>query len=137
MRPLLCSTNFGLRTLVARLPPTLPAVVAVVLHRPRHYQSVLVQILGRRSSLPVLELDEPTPSSPGVVYLAPPDHHLVVNDGHFALTREPKQHLYRPSVDALFMSAAHAFGPRVAGVVLSGLGPTACAAALRSRPRRD
>jgi two-component system chemotaxis response regulator CheB len=108
--------------LLGALPATLPAAVAVVLHRARGFESVLADILGRRTALPVIEPTAPTPCAPGRVYLAPRDHHLVVASGHFDITREPVQHRHRPAIDALFLSAAQAYGPRVAGVLLSGLG---------------
>jgi two-component system, chemotaxis family, protein-glutamate methylesterase/glutaminase len=51
---------------------------------------------------------------------APPDHHLLVEPERVRVTRGPKENHFRPSVDALFRSAAYSFGSRVIGMVLSG-----------------
>jgi two-component system chemotaxis response regulator CheB len=56
----------------------------------------------------------------GVVYVAPPDHHLLIDDSHVGVKRGPKENGFRPSIDALFRSAAYSYGPGAIGVVLSG-----------------
>jgi two-component system chemotaxis response regulator CheB len=58
---------------------------------------------------------------PGQVYLAAPDHHLLLSEDRVFLGRGPRENMVRPAIDALFRSAAINYGPRVIGVLLSGL----------------
>ena len=62
-----------------------------------------------------------TPIRAGYIYVAPPNHHLLIEADKVLVRRGPKENRFRPSVDALFRSAAYTFGPRVIGVVLTGL----------------
>jgi two-component system chemotaxis response regulator CheB len=112
----------ALMQLFHALPPDLPATVAAVIHRSPIFNLRLGEVLGRRSSLPVKEAVAGQPFEPGVVYLAPRDHHLLVENKHMILDRGPKEHHTRPAVDPLFRSAANAYGKRVIGVVLTGGG---------------
>jgi two-component system, chemotaxis family, protein-glutamate methylesterase/glutaminase len=105
---------------VADLPSDLHAAVFIVLHIPSHGPSLLPEILSRDSRLPVAHAIDGETIQCGKVYVAPPDHHLLIEDGHIQLVRGPKENLHRPSIDALFRSAARAAGPRVIGVVLTG-----------------
>jgi two-component system chemotaxis response regulator CheB len=108
--------------LFEKLPASLPAAIAVVVHRPPLFESQLVRILGRRATLPVLEPEDQQAVTPGRVYLAPRDHHMVFEDGVIRLNRGPQQHRFRPAVDPLVLSAAETYGRRVIGVLLSGGG---------------
>jgi chemotaxis response regulator CheB len=60
------------------------------------------------------------PYGPGKIYVASPDHHLLLEPGRVRLTKEPKENRFRPAIDPLFRSAAYAYGKRVVGVVLTG-----------------
>jgi chemotaxis response regulator CheB len=110
----------ALRTLVSRFPPDLPAAVAVVLHMPARASSALPLILRRSGPLPACAARDGMALRPGRVHVAPPDHHLLVQDGVLRLSRGPAENGHRPAVDALFRSAAITRGAAVIGVVLSG-----------------
>ena len=60
------------------------------------------------------------PIEPRNVYLAPPDYHLLVQRGSFALSTDARVQFARPSIDVLFESAAYAYGRGVIGIILTG-----------------
>lgn len=109
-----------LREVVAQLPADLPAPVFVVMHLPANHKSYLPEILSNTGPLPALHPEDNTRIQTGVIYVAPPDHHLLIDDGFVAVKRGPKENGFRPSIDALFRSAAYTYGPGAIGVVLSG-----------------
>jgi two-component system chemotaxis response regulator CheB len=111
----------ALRSLVAGIPPDLPAAVAVVLHLPIGGTSALSRILHRYGPLPAVTAVSGMPIRNGCIYVAPPNHHLLVTEDEFVLSSGPTVHGHRPAINALFRSAAAAFGPRATGVLLSGV----------------
>ena len=110
----------ALSTLVAALPRDLPAAVFIVLHVPADAPSLLPGILARDSQLPIEHPRSGEPIRPSHIYVAPPDHHMLIQGALVKLVHGPKENLHRPSIDALFRSAARWCGPRVIGVVLTG-----------------
>src|SRR3954469_25849308 len=110
-----------LKKLVKKLPPDLRASVFVVLHISRDSPGVLPAILEKAGPLPALRANDGEKFKTGHIYVAPPDHHLLIDgEGIMNVTRGPKENGFRPAVDPMFRSAALAFGPRVIGVVLTG-----------------
>ena len=109
----------AIQGLLAALPPTMPAM-AIVQHRLAGDEDRLTRLLRTHSRMPVIEPDDKTPITPGHVYIAPADYHLLIETGSFALTVDPPIKFARPSIDILFETAARAYGPRVIGVVLTG-----------------
>lgn len=111
----------ALKSLSALFPADLDASVFVVLHLDPSGSSVLPAILRRHCSLDVTSAVDGASIETGRMYVAPNDRHLVLDRGVMRLTTAPPVNGSRPSIDALFVSAAAAYGDRVAGVVLSGL----------------
>lgn len=106
--------------LVSQLPADLPAAVFVVLHISPNAPSLLGKILDRAGPLHAAAAQEGEPIRHSRIYVAPPDYHLMVANGHVQLARGPKENRSRPAVDPLFRSAAEAYGARVVGVILTG-----------------
>jgi two-component system chemotaxis response regulator CheB len=110
----------ALEILLPGLPEGLPLAIVIVQHRLAQSDQTLSLLLQLRCALPVCEPDDKEPIIPGRVYLAPPDYHLLIGRGRFALSTEPRVCYARPSIDVLFESAAHMYGAGVIGVVLTG-----------------
>ncbi len=113
----------ALSTVLGGLPADFGAIVVVVQHLDPRHRSLMPQIIGRRSKLPVDQAIDGMILERGHVYLAPPDRHLLVNgDGTASLTRTELVNFVRPSADLLFESTAAAYGERAIAVVLTGTG---------------
>ena len=83
----------------------------------------MVEILSRRTELTVSQAQEGDRIEPGMIFIAPPDRHLLVNaDGTLSLSQSELVHFLRPSADLLFESAAASYRERLVGVVLTGTG---------------
>ena len=109
----------ALLTLSSTLPKGFPAPVLVVLHIGAN-TSVLPSLLATHGNNPAVHAEDGQSLQNGTLYVAPPDHHMLVEDGVVRLSRGPKEHHTRPAIDPLFRSAALARGPRTIGVVLTG-----------------
>src|SRR3954469_15374903 len=109
-----------LREIVRGLPDSFPAPILVTLHLAPGSTSRLPEHLAGIGPLPARHPRSGDSLEAGVIYVAPPDRHLVVHEQLVHLSRSPRENRHRPSVDALFNSAARWHGPNVIGVVLSG-----------------
>src|SRR5215207_8763715 len=106
--------------LASRLPREINAAIFVVLHLPHNATSYMPQILKRAGDLPAIHPQSDAPLETGVIYVAPPDKHLLVRDGRVVTVSGPRENGHRPAVDPLFRSAAESHGANVIGVILSG-----------------
>ena len=97
----------------------LPIVVAQHRH-PDSLDATLRGLLGSQIGRPVVDVEDKLEIEAGRVYLAPPDYHLLVERGSFALSVDERVKFARPSIDVLFHSAADAYGAGVIGVILTG-----------------
>jgi two-component system chemotaxis response regulator CheB len=108
-----------------RILPALPRdfrpAILIAQHRAVDSQhGALASYLRARSPLPVREVDDKDPVTGGQLFLAPPDYHTIVEDGHFALSTEGPVRHSRPSIDVAFETAADTYGSRLIGVLLTG-----------------
>lgn len=105
------------------LPSGFAAGIVVVQHLDPRHRSLMADILGRRTGLRVSEAAHGDRVAAGTVMIAPPNHHLLVNqDGSLTLAQTELVHFVRPSADLLFESTAAAYRERAIAVVLSGTG---------------
>ncbi|GAB3939700.1 chemotaxis protein CheB [Spirosoma harenae] len=112
---------YALKELVSALPADFSASLFVVMHVSPHSPSYLPDILTMSGKLPASHPRDGELIQPGHIYVAPPDHHLLVEYDQIIVKNGPKENRFRPSIDALFRSAAYTFGPRVIGIVLTGM----------------
>jgi two-component system chemotaxis response regulator CheB len=110
----------ALRSLVAGLSPEFPLPICVVLHVSPRSPGLLGEILDRSGPLRAKNARDFERLRPSRIYVAPPDHDLIVELGGVRLTRGARENRFRPAIDSLFRSAAQVYGHVVIGVVLSG-----------------
>ena len=109
-----------IRRLLAALPADFAGSIFVVVHTAPHAPGVLDVIFDSAGPLPAVGAHNGERITPGRVYIAQPDHHLIIEPGKVCLTRGPKENRFRPAIDPLFRSAAQTYGPRVVGIIVSG-----------------
>jgi two-component system, chemotaxis family, protein-glutamate methylesterase/glutaminase len=113
----------ALSTLLSGLSPSLHAALVMVQHLDPRHPSLMAEILTRKSAITVLQAVDGDRLQPDTAFIAPPDHHMLVNpDGTLTLTQTKLVHFVRPSADLLFESVAASFKDRVIAVVLTGTG---------------
>ena len=111
----------ALMVLLAGLPADWRLPVVTVLHLPEQHESRLAEVFRTRLALRVSEAEDKDRIAPATLYFAPPGYHLSIErDRSFSLSCEPPLHWSRPSIDVLMKSAADAYGPALAGMLLTG-----------------
>lgn len=116
-----CSAGglLALETILGVLPASFALPILVVQHRSAE-SDLLCEVLQGRTRLEVREVLDKEPITPGRVYVAPPDYHVLVEPGEFSLSTEERVRFARPSIDVALVSAADAYGARLIGVMLTG-----------------
>jgi two-component system chemotaxis response regulator CheB len=95
--------------------------IIIVLHRKSSSDSILSHLLATRTALKVCEIEDKQPLKPAVVYIAPPDYHILFEtNGTISLDYSEKVNYSRPSLDVAFETAAQVYGPDLACLLLSG-----------------
>ncbi len=102
------------------MPADFPAPIVIVQHRSPDAGDLLAHLLDRHGPLTVKEAEDKTALSPGCVHVAPPGYHVLVERGHLELSTEAQVQFSRPSIDVAMETAAHSYGHRAVGVILTG-----------------
>lgn len=111
----------ALSQILPKLPEDFPVPIFIVVHVPPQKESLLAGVLQNKCRLTVREAEDKEPILPGTVYLAPPDYHLLIEEGgYLSLSADEAVLFSRPSIDVLFESAADVYGPGLIGIILSG-----------------
>ena len=108
-------------TVLSALPKSLPAALFIAYHIPPASEGILHAMLAESVRMKVKLADDGEPILKGVVYVARPDLHLLVERDRVRVARGPRENRWRPAIDPLFRSAAVAYGTRVIGIVLTGM----------------
>jgi len=111
----------ALSTLLEKLPPSYHLPIIIVQHRAKDQKSLLEEVLQPKCKIKIKQADEKEKIEKGVVYIAPPDYHLLIeNDLTFSLSCDELVSYSRPSIDVLFESAALAYRETLIGIILTG-----------------
>jgi two-component system, chemotaxis family, protein-glutamate methylesterase/glutaminase len=110
----------ALSAVLSELPAGIGAAIFVAQHLAADKKSYLPKLLGDVTDLPVSSPSDDEPFLHGHIYVAAPDYHLLLNGDRVRVLRGPQENRFRPSIDALFRSAARSCGSRVIGMVLTG-----------------
>jgi two-component system chemotaxis response regulator CheB len=112
---------YALIALFQDLPVDYPVPIIVVQHRAKDQKDLLEEVLQSKTKIKVRQADEKESISPGFVYIAPADYHLLIEkDKTFSLSADEHVHYSRPSIDVLFESAALAYRDHLVGIILTG-----------------
>ncbi len=109
-------------SVLSDLPENFPVPIVFVQHLDPTYKNSMAEILQWNCNLKVKDGENSEELKPGVVYLAPANRHMIINDGKISLTITAPVHFSRPSIDCLFHSVAKYFGNRAIGIILTGTG---------------
>ncbi len=111
----------ALKAILSILPSEFALAVIIVMHRHKDTDGYLEQSLDNECKMHVKQADEKEEIKAGVVYVAPPNYHLLIeDDGTFSMSVEGAVNYARPSVDVVFESAAEVYGKCLIGVILTG-----------------
>lgn len=114
----------ALSQILPALPSHFPVPILIVVHIPADRRNMLAPLFQAKCSMTVREAEDKEPMTPGTIYFAPPDYHLLIEPDETLSLSSDEEVLYsRPSIDVLFESAADAYGPAVIGIILTGANP--------------
>lgn len=116
----------ALQIILTRLPSDFQAALVISQHMPRGFTASLAKRLDNLSRLTIKEAEEGEQIKRGTAYICPGGFHLGISDRKQKLVLSLREgsltDRYTPSVDYMMTSVAEHYGPRSAGVILTGMG---------------
>ncbi len=110
----------ALKHFFERMPPESGMAFVVIVHLSPEHESILAELLGRTTTMPVLQALDLQKVEANTVYVIPPGKHLTLTDGHLKLTPLEPDRGRRVVVDLFFRTLADTHGPHAAAIILSG-----------------
>lgn len=112
---------YALTTILEVLPPNYPLPIIIVQHRSKEERTLLEEVLSQKCKIKISQADEKQKIEKGIVYFAPPDYHLLIEQNRtFSLSSDARVNYSRPSIDVLFESAAFAYKNKLLAIILTG-----------------
>lgn len=108
--------------LISQLPKDINIPIFIVQHMPKGFTKSFAARLDNESQVKVVEASHGMEIQRGVVYLAPGDYHMIIENNKIKLDSGKKLHGVRPAADLLFESATKYYGNKLLGIVLTGMG---------------
>lgn len=124
-KAIVIGTSYGgleaLKVILPQLDEGFPLPLIIVLHIGDHNNDLFIDYMNSVCALEVKEAESHEPIRPGVIYFAPPNYHLLIEDDFtFSLSTDERINFSRPSIDVLFESAAWAYSAGLIGIILTG-----------------
>ena len=108
--------------LVKTFNPDMDAAIFIVIHLSNYSNAdVIINMIQKNAALKCMVAADQQEIQNKTIYLAPPDHHIVLEKGAIHITKGAAENHWRPSIDVLFRSAAAAYNACVTGIILTGL----------------
>lgn len=116
----------ALSDILSALKKPIPIPIVIVQHTPPNFVDPLIEVLSRKSTMPIEAAGHLQSLKPGYVYIAPGGAQLAIknidNSPKFSLSDDPPEHFSKPSVDFMFRSVGEIFGKNAIGILLTGMG---------------
>lgn len=112
----------ALSKIVEGFSSSIDAAILIVIHVSKSSNSQnIAEILQRHTTLKCVVAENLLKIERGIIYIAPPNQHLMVSGSVFKLTNGVQENKYRPAIDVLFRSAAVQYRNQVIGIILTGM----------------
>ena len=102
------------------MPSSTGLAFVLVQHLDPTHESLMADLLGRYTDMPVIQVEDEMPVEPDHVYIIPPDRYLVINAGILRLSKPTERRGMRMPIDFFLVSLAEDMRERAIGIILSG-----------------